>query len=58
MHMSYVLWSGYQHDHDFPADSAVPLDLVRQALRELPASQRKRAESVTWQRWEQALEGR
>ena len=35
--------------HEFPADSEVPLDLVRQALRELLANEGTRPESLTWQ---------
>ena len=39
----------YGTAQEFPADSEVPLDLVRQALRELLSSEGKRPESVTWQ---------
>ncbi len=39
----------YGTAHDFPADSEVPLDLVRTALRELLANEGKRPESVQWQ---------
>lgn len=35
--------------HEFPADSEVPLDLVRQALRELLANEGSRPESLSWQ---------
>jgi hypothetical protein len=39
----------YGTAHEFPADSEVPLDQVRQALRELLSSEGGRPESVTWQ---------
>ncbi|MGZ3142452.1 Imm1 family immunity protein [Lentzea chajnantorensis] len=39
----------YGTAHEYPADSEVPLDLVRQALRELLANEGKRPECVTWQ---------
>ncbi|HVK23620.1 MAG TPA: Imm1 family immunity protein [Actinokineospora sp.] len=35
--------------HDFPADSEVPLSLVRQAMAELLAGGGKRPTCVTWQ---------
>jgi hypothetical protein len=39
----------YGTAHEYPADSEVPLDLVRRALRELLANAGKRPECVTWQ---------
>jgi len=39
----------YGTAHEFPADSEVPLSLVRHALRELLTNEGKRPESVTWQ---------
>jgi hypothetical protein len=35
--------------HEFPADSEVPLDLVRQALRELLANEGTRPDGLPWQ---------
>jgi len=41
----------YGTAHDFPADSEVPLGIVRQALSELLSVEGQRPESVTWQPW-------
>lgn len=38
--------------HDFPDNSEVSLDLVKQAMRELLASGGRRPDGVTWQVWE------
>ncbi|MCR3746115.1 Imm1 family immunity protein [Lentzea californiensis] len=39
----------YGTAHEFPADSEVPLDVVRQALQELLANQGMRPEGLSWQ---------
>ncbi|KOV79882.1 hypothetical protein ADL03_35620 [Nocardia sp. NRRL S-836] len=44
-----VRFTYYGTAHEYPADSEVPLDVVRQALRELLANEGKRPECVTWQ---------
>lgn len=39
----------YGTAHEFPADSEVPLDVVRQALQELLANEGMRPEGLSWQ---------
>ncbi|SMC69151.1 Imm1 family immunity protein [Lentzea albidocapillata] len=39
----------YGTAHEFPADSEVPLDVVRQALRELLSNEGTRPEGLSWQ---------
>jgi immunity protein Imm1 of predicted polymorphic toxin system len=47
-----VVFVYFGTEHEFPSNAEVPLDVVRQALRELLAERGHRPESVTWQRWE------
>lgn len=44
-----VVYAYFGTGHDFPADSEVPLGVVRQAMQELLASGGKRPACVTWQ---------
>ncbi|MGX7829171.1 Imm1 family immunity protein [Actinokineospora sp. 24-640] len=49
-----VVYAYFGTGHDFPADSEVPLTVVRQALSELLASGGLRPGCVAWQKWDTA----